>query len=117
MKGIKYHKVGDYYFPNIKVEHKNIELGYFGRKLLDYYKNHQHGLYLSTLANDTLLAYIKSMDIEMNKQYDLLIKQYIIERGITEELKSSNQLQWVQEMNNIKNCVEEIIYKEYIYKY
>ena len=36
-------------------------------------------------------------------------------KDITEELKATNQLEWVQKMNAIKNSVEEIIFRELIY--
>lgn len=114
MKEIKYYKVGDYYFPNIKVENRNIELSHFGNKLLDYLKQERKARYLSMLAEDTLIDYLNTMDTEMNKQYDILLEQFKIKRGITEELKKNNQLLWMQEMNNIKSCIEEIIYQEYI---
>ena len=35
--------------------------------------------------------------------------------GITEELKATNQLEWVGKMNNLKNSIEEIILERYIY--
>lgn len=35
--------------------------------------------------------------------------------NITEELKANNQMEWVHSMNNIRNCVDEIIFKSYIY--
>ena len=38
------------------------------------------------------------------------------EENVTEELKATNQMKWVQNMNNIKNCAEEIAYNEIIYK-
>ena len=44
-----------------------------------------------------------------------LIKELAEKENITEELKSSNQMLWIAKMNNIKNIVEEIILKEYIY--
>ena len=44
-----------------------------------------------------------------------LIKELAEKENITEELKSNNQMLWIGEMNNIKNRVEEIILKEYIY--
>lgn len=44
-----------------------------------------------------------------------LIKELAEKENITEELKSSNQMLWISKMNNIKNRVEEIILKEYIY--
>ena len=37
------------------------------------------------------------------------------QENVTEELKSTNQMEWVQAMNNIKNRAEEIILKELIY--
>ena len=43
------------------------------------------------------------------------MKQYIEKENITEELKATNQMLWVQKMNYIKNSVEEIILNELIY--
>ena len=37
-----------------------------------------------------------------------------MERNITEELKENDQMKWVQEMNNIQNCIDETIRKEVI---
>lgn len=50
-----------------------------------------------------------------NALYDRLIEQYKIKRNISEELKEKNQMKWVQEMNNIQNCAEEIINKQIIH--
>lgn len=55
------------------------------------------------------------IDDEANALYDRLIEQYKVKRNITEELKEKDQMKWVQEMNNIQNCVEEIINREIIY--
>ena len=38
------------------------------------------------------------------------------ERGIDEELKASNALKWVAEMNNLKASAEEIVLQEVIYQ-
>ena len=48
--------------------------------------------------------------------YDRLVEQYKKQRNITEELKAQDQMSWVQEMNNIKNCVNEVILNELIYE-
>ena len=50
-----------------------------------------------------------------NERFNLLMKQFMEQENITEELKATNQMEWVRCMNNIKNCVEEIIFKELIY--
>ena len=54
------------------------------------------------------------IDNEANALYDRLIEQYKVKRNITEELKEKDQIKWVQEMNNIQNCVEEVINKQII---
>ena len=54
------------------------------------------------------------MDKELNQRYETLIEQYKVSRSITEELKEQDQMRWVQEMNNIKDCVEEIIWNEIV---
>ena len=37
------------------------------------------------------------------------------ERGIDEELKASDAIKWVAEMNNIKASAEEIVLREVVY--
>ena len=44
-----------------------------------------------------------------------LVKELAEKENITEELKSNDQMLWVQKMNNIRNRVAEIVNKEIIY--
>lgn len=48
--------------------------------------------------------------------YDTLVKQIADKEGVTEQLKSANQMLWVQQMNNIANRAREIVYNEIIYQ-
>ena len=36
-------------------------------------------------------------------------------QGVTEELKASDQMKWVQMMNNLQNAAEETVLAELIY--
>lgn len=65
--------------------------------------------------NNKLHEHLYNIDIECQNQFEFLIKQFAEKENITEELKVNNQMEWVQKMNNIKNCVDEIILKNYIY--
>ena len=51
----------------------------------------------------------------MNARYDVLVKQLMEERSVNKELKEKDQMKWVQEMNNIRNAVNEFLINEYIY--
>ena len=44
------------------------------------------------------------------------ITQAAEQMGVTEELKASDPMRWVQMMNNVKASAEEIVLKEVVYK-
>ena len=112
MKKIKYNKVGDYEFPSLKQERLLPNLSRFGREYLRILKEKHPGHYLSLRAKDELSEELIRMDKELNQRYETLVEQYKLSRNITEELKEQDQMRWIQEMNNIKICVEEIIWNE-----
>ena len=45
---------------------------------------------------------------------DRLMEQMAEREGITEQLKTSNQMAWVGAMNSIRKRAEEVVYKELI---
>ena len=47
---------------------------------------------------------------------DILVRQMMEQQGITEELKTRDQMEWVRAVNNIRNAAEEIVLKELIYR-
>lgn len=46
---------------------------------------------------------------------DRLIKELIIKRGITEELKSNDQFSWISAMEQIKHIAEEFVFEDIVY--
>ena len=68
--------------------------------------------HLALRAKNELDDKLIRLDKELNERYEMLVEQYKVSRNITEELKEQDQMKWVQEMNNIRSCVEEIIWNE-----
>ena len=112
MKEIEYIQVGDYQLPNLKVE--EMHLNRFGRAKLDYLKKHDYLLYFKLLSKNELNDYLLKVQKEADDLYDRLVEEYKTKWNVTEELKQNDQMKWVQMMNNIKSCVDEIINKEII---
>ena len=113
---ISYTKVGDYLLPNLKLEYKErFNIGKYGLLRLNYIKKYKLGLYFDLLVNDKLNEYLHNIDTTVMEMVQKLIKELAEKENITEELKSSNQMLWIDKMNNIKNIAEEVILKEYIY--
>ena len=65
--------------------------------------------------NCTLRKHLIEIDTQSKEKVKLLVKQLAEQNNINEELKATNQMAWVRSMNNIKNCAEEIILREFIY--
>lgn len=113
---ISYTKSGDYLLPNLRLKDKErFNIGKYGLLRLNYIKKYKLGLYFDLLVNDKLNEYLHNIDTTVMEKVQKLIKELTEKENITEELKSSNQMLWIGKMNNIKNRVEEIILKEYIY--
>ena len=115
---ITYHQEGDYLIPNLTVpndKNENYQIGKYGYLRLSYLKNHKKGKYELMKINCTLRKHLIETDIQAKEKVKLLVKQLAEQNNINEELKSTNQMTWVRSMNNIKNCAEEIILREFIY--
>ena len=117
MKKITYHKEGDYLIPDLIMENscENYHIGKYGRLRLNYIKNYKRGLYTELMINGTLSKHLADIENAANERIGLIVKQLAEAENINEDLKSCDQLAWVQAMNNIKNRAEEIAYNEIIY--
>ena len=114
---LEYRKVGDYYLPNLVAPEniKNFKIGKYGNLRLRYLKEHKKAEYTLLLMDNKLQKHLMDVDTTANKRFDLLMKQFAEQENITEELKATNQMEWVCRMINIKNRAEEIIFNELIY--
>ena len=111
--GGTYQQEGDYLLPNIEVP-ASPQIGIWGQRRLQYLRTSNRVLYTTMLMGGTLKDHLEEVDKSADKMYDLLVTQMKVQEGITEELKASNQMEWVQQMNNICNRASEVVYKELI---
>ena len=115
--GIKYELRGEQYYPMLEIsEQTNYEIGKYGHLHLDFIKKHRRGSYTTLLTEGRLNEYLHIIDEQAHQQIDLHIAQTAEQMGVTEELKASDPMHWVQMMNNIKASAEEIVLKEVVYK-
>ena len=113
---LEYRKIGDYYVPNLIAPNmKDFKIGKYGKMRLRYLKENKKAEYTVLLIENKLQEHLMEMDKTANARFELLMKQFAEKENITEELKATNQMEWVGKMNAIKNAVEEIIFKELIY--
>lgn len=114
--GISYTLVGDYYLPDLILPgQEQYDIGRFGLMRMNYLKNHRKRFYASLLTSGKLNEHLHKIDQTANERFELISRQMAQAEGVTETLKSENQMLWVQKMTNIRNRVEEIIREELIY--
>ena len=100
---LEYRKIGDYFVPNIELSsnNKRVNLGKYGRMREHYLKEYKHGLFDYLVMTETLSSHLASIEEEANDYEELLMKQIAEQENVDEKLKETNQLEWVQKMNNI----------------
>ena len=115
--GIEYIKQGNYYLPNLVLapENTNYTIGKYGRIKLNYLKNNKKAEYTILSMDGKLNRYLHEIDIACEDRIKTIISQLVKQENVTEELKATNQMEWVGKMNSIKNRAEEIIFNELIY--
>lgn len=115
---IKYTKVGDYYIPNITntPNDTNYTVGKYGRLREKYLRAFKPSIYNHLIMTEQLVNHLIGVEKEAKEYLDILIKQMAEKENVTEELKESDQLKWIQKMNNLKICADEIVLNEIIYK-
>lgn len=97
---IEYRKCGDYYIPNLVISNtKNFQLGKYGKMRLNHLKTQKKDEYTILLMEDKLSKHLQDIDKTATNRYNLLMKQLSEQENITEELKTTNQLEWVGKMS------------------
>ena len=115
--GGTYTKVGDYMLPDLlpAEEEKEANIGVWAMRHKRYLKQHHKVLYYNLLTNGKLDLYLADIEEQAQNLFSRLVKDLAEKENVTEELKTTNTMLWVQKMNNIRNRATEIVNAELIY--
>ena len=110
---ITYTKHGDHYYPDLALPPQPIgNIGRFGRMRKKFLKEHQPDTFVLMLMENTLMQHLIDIDRQVNEQIDLITFQLAKAEGVTEELKASDQLEWIRVMNSCRTRAEEQVIRE-----
>ena len=113
--GMSYTLHGDYYLPDLVLREEEPTYGKYGMLRKQFLKEHRSARYQYMLLTGKLNEHLNQIDQEVREQVETLMEQMIEKQGVTEELKSQDQMERVRLMNNIKASAEEIVLKNMIY--
>ena len=89
-------------------------IGKYGKMHLDYLKQHRRGRYSALLGEGRLNAYLADVDEQAHEMLTSLTAELAKTQGIDEQLKATDQMRWVQAMNNVRSSAEETVMRELI---
>ena len=112
--GITYHHEGDYLLPDLTPP-VSIPVGIWGQRRRRYLRIHRQPIYTALLLSGELDNHLSEVDRQAEDLFSQLVNQIAEREGISEQFKADHEMEWVGCMNNIRNRVEEIIFKRYIY--
>ena len=114
--GGTYTQQSDYLLPNLtlQAEEETSYIGVWGQRRLNYLKHHRKVLYYNLLTSGKLCSHLADTEEQAQQLFSRLVKELAERENVTEELKSTDMMLWVQRMNNICESVKEIVDKNFL---
>ena len=111
---ITYHLERDYLLPNL-LPPPMPPMGKYARLRLRYLKEYRPAFYASLLLSGKIDEHLAEVENASQAMMDSIMSRLKKERGITEELKANDQMQWVAEMENVRMGAEETVMNDLIW--
>ena len=113
---LTYTQVGDYLLPNLVMDPQpSGSIGKYGRMRKRYLEEKKDGTLTALVLSGKLTQHLMEINDLCWEQIESLSRQMAQQEDVTERLKASDQMAWVQRMNSIRNRAEEIVQNEYIF--
>ena len=112
--GGTYHREGDYLLPNVELLEEKL-IGVWGTRHYHHLKKAKRILFSQLTISGKMNDYLADIDRQAEEMFSQLVKQLAEKDGITEALKATDQLEWVRQMNGVRNRAAEIVNKELIF--
>ena len=117
-QGGTYTQVGDYMLPDLlpAEEEKEANIGVWAMRHKRYLKQNHKVFYYNLLTSGKLNSYLTGIEKQAQDLFLRLVKDLAEQENVTEELKTTDMMLWVQKMNNVRNRATEIVNVDIIYK-
>ena len=115
--GGTYTQAGDYMLPDLLPAEEETEanIGVWGMRHKRFLKDNHRALYANLMTSGKLVAYLDDIEQQATAMFLRLVKELAEQENVTEELKATDQMLWVQKINNIRNRATEIVNAEIIF--
>ena len=113
---LTYTQIGEYLYPDLTLlETEEAPMGKYGMLHKTYLKEHNPMLYDRLLLAGKLDGHLMDIDRRATEMVQQLTRELAQQNRVDEEMKATNQMAWVQAMNNFKASAEEVVLRQLIY--
>lgn len=114
--GGTYRQEGDYILPNLEIAAgQDSPIGVWGERHRRFLKSQHRVRYYNLLTVGKLNGYLANINHQAENMFESIVKSLAEKEGVTEKLKATAPMEWVQRMNNIRNRATEIVNSELIF--
>ena len=112
--GGTYTQIGDYLLPDVELPQEK-PVGVWGTRHYHHLRKSKRILFSQLTISGKMNDYLADIDRQAEEMFSQLVKQLAEKDGITETLKATDQMEWVRQMNGVRNRAAEIVNKELIF--
>ena len=115
--GGTYTQTGDYLLPDLSLpaEKEPGNVGVWALRHKRYLKQHHKVLYYNLLTSGKLHSHLADVEEQAQQLFLRLVNELAEKEGVTEQLKSTDQMAWVRRMNNIRRRATEVVNSEVLF--
>lgn len=114
-QNLTYTQCGDYYIPDIRLEHTGTQLlGKYGKMRKTFLEQNKPMLFDDMILSETLFPHLWEVQQTCEKRMKLLMDDLLVKNPAPD--KATQQLAWVAHMNSLKAQVKEIVLRELVYE-
>lgn len=114
--GGTYTQVGDYMLPDLlPAEEEMNNIGVWAMRHKRYLKQNHKVRYYNLLTSGKLNSYLANVEQQAQDFFLRLVKDLAEKENVTEELKASDMMLWVQKINNICSRAIEVVNTKLIF--
>ena len=115
-QGGTYTQVGDYMLPDLlPAEEETNNIGVWAMRHKRYLKQNHKVRYYNLLTSGKLNSYLANVEQQTQDFFLRLVNDLAEKENVTEELKASDMMLWVQKMNNICSRAIEVVNTKLIF--
>jgi hypothetical protein len=115
-QGGTYTQVGDYMLPDLlPAEEEMNNIGVWAMRHKRYLKQNHKVRYYNLLTSGKLNSYLANVEQQAQDFFLRLVKDLAEKENVTEELKASDMMLWVQKINNICSRAIEVVNTKLIF--